>query len=323
MTGPRWSARTAGRFAGWLAIAAALGFLGNQLWQSDPWGLAGARAPELGIAIGVGTLAYALASFLLAEAWRHLLGPGPAEVYPRHHRALYGRTQIAKYLPGNCFHFVGRHVLGRRLGHPHGTLALASVVEAGLLVLVAGAIALPLVWYRLEKTLGAPGWLLLATAGVPLTAIVLSRRRIREWWVRAAPGARGRVRAWAMHLLQAALLQAAFFIVLGLILWSLAAAIQAPGAHAIAPTIAISTLAMAWLAGFVVPGSPAGVGVREAVLALTLEPYLMTDGAVLLAFALRLITTLGDLLFFVMCSLIRCDAPLEPVASVQPGWELK
>jgi hypothetical protein len=157
----RWSTGTLGRLAGWLVVALALGFLGHQLWRSNPWSLAGAHAAELALAVGLGTLAYGLAGVLLAEAWRHLLGPGPAEADPWRHRALYGRTQIAKYLPGNCFHLIGRQVLGKRLGHGHGALVLASFAEAASLLLVAGALALPLAWSRIERTLGMPpgaGW---------------------------------------------------------------------------------------------------------------------------------------------------------------------
>jgi uncharacterized membrane protein YbhN (UPF0104 family) len=72
------------------------------------------------------------------------------------------------------------------------------------------------------------------------------------------------------------------------------------------------------LAGFVVPGSPAGVGVREAVLVLTLEPHLPSDGALLLALSLRLVTTFGDLLFFAICALARCDAPPAQLGAAQP-----
>ena len=50
--------------------------------------------------------------------------------------------------------------------------------------------------------------------------------------------------------------------------------------------------------GFVVPGAAAGVGVREAVLVLILEQHLGADAALLVALALRVVTTLGDLLFF-------------------------
>jgi hypothetical protein len=143
-----------------------------------------------------------------------------------------------------------------------------------------------------------------------LAAIWPNRRRVREWRARAALRARDRLRAWARHVLQAGLLHAAFFVFAGLILWGLAAAIRAPGAPALAPSTAVSALAMPWWAGFVVPGSSAGVGVREAVLVLTLEPHLPGDGALLLALALRPVTTFGDLLFFVICRLARSDPPV-------------
>lgn len=308
------------RIAGWLAVALSLGFLGHQLWHSNPAGLAGAHATELALVIGAGTLVYTLASFLLAEAWRHLLGPGPAEAYPRRHHALYGRTQIAKYLPGNCFHFVGRQILGLRLGHPHGVLALASLAEAVSLLLAAGVLALPLAWSRVERALGSPsGWLVLGISGVVIVAVCLNRRRIRAWHGRAMPSPGGPIRGWALRLLQAGLLHVAFFAVAGLILWGLATAIQRPGTPALGPAVAISTLAMAWWVGFLVPGSSAGLGIREAVLVLTLEPYLARDGALLLALALRLTTTFGDLLFFLICAVGRWEAPPIQSRATQPG----
>jgi len=298
----RWSTGTLGRLAGWLVVALALGFLGHQLWRSNPWSLAGAHAAELALAVGLGTLAYGLAGVLLAEAWRHLLGPGPAEADPWRHRALYGRTQIAKYLPGNCFHLIGRQVLGKRLGHGHGALVLASLAEAASLLLVAGALALPLVWSRIERTLGMPpGWLVLATAGAVVVLTCLNAGRVGAWRARLALHAGGAIGRWAPRVLQAGLLHAAFFVVAGLALWGVAAAIRDPAEPGLGPTIAVSSMAMAWWLGFVAPGSSAGVGVREAVLVLALAPYLADDGAMLIALALRLITTFGDLLFFALC----------------------
>jgi glycosyltransferase 2 family protein len=262
--------------------------------------LAGDHLRAIALAVGAGTLVYGCAGLLLAEAWRRLLGPGVAPARPRHYRAMYGRTQIAKYLPGNCFHFVGRQVLGRRLGHAHGALALASLAEAALLLLTAGALALQLLWCCPAWTSGAPpAWPALAVVG--LAIVLLLARRSGDGLTRALRQARGALRSLASRLVPAALLYAAFFILAGLILWGLAAASQAPGEHTLGLATAVSALAMAWCLGFVVPGSSAGIGVREAVLVLTLEQHLAADGALLVALALRLITTLGDLVFFAFC----------------------
>ena len=56
--------------------------------------------------------------------------------------------------------------------------------------------------------------------------------------------------------------------------------------------------ALAWVAGFVTPGAPAGVGIREAVISLGLAPLLGTGGAVAVAGLLRLVSVFGDLATF-------------------------
>ena len=53
---------------------------------------------------------------------------------------------------------------------------------------------------------------------------------------------------------------------------------------------------LAWMAGTVAVGAPAGVGVREAILTLGLEPVLGPGPAAVVALALRLVTLGGDLL---------------------------
>ncbi len=62
------------------------------------------------------------------------------------------------------------------------------------------------------------------------------------------------------------------------------------------PRAVMTAYAAAWLAGTLMPGAPAGMGVREMVLTLELEPALGPTQAAALALALRLVTTAGDLL---------------------------
>lgn len=299
----RWR-RVLVRVASGLVVASSLAFVGLEIWRHDPWRLAEDQASEIAGFIAGGTVIYALAGFLLAEAWRQLLGPGAAEARRGEHRALYGRAQIAKYLPGNVFHFIGRQVLGGRLGHSHATLALATLAEALLLLLVAGGLALPLARSPVERILApGPGWLLITAAGALGAVAYLIARRLRDSGVWSRFSMRASASTWAPRLLRAGLLHVAFFTLAGLLLWAGAAAIQAAGERTLRPTTALSIFALAWSAGFVVPGAPAGLGVREAALMLALAPYLERDGAMVLALALRVITTLGDLLFFALCSI--------------------
>ena len=63
--------------------------------------------------------------------------------------------------------------------------------------------------------------------------------------------------------------------------------------------------AVAWVLGFVMPGAPGGLGVREVVLLAALDPLYGSATAVGLAVALRLVTTLGDGVSFLAGFAIR------------------
>ena len=292
-----------GRLIGWTAVAASLGFIGLQLSQHAPWQLAGAHLEGLTAAIIGGALLYGAAGFLLSSAWYQLLGADDPNASSRPHHAVYGRTQIAKYLPGNVFHLVGRQVMGRRLGHSQARLALASLLEVVLLVLVAGTLSLPILWHRLEQV---PPWLVALTVSVALlVALHLARRRdlaLRNLVQDAASGYSRMLR----RLLVAATLYVLFFLIVAAIFWLLALSVSDAGRPAIDLVGSIPVVALAWLVGFATPGSSAGVGVREAVLIAAVHGTLGTPASGLIALALRLVTVGGDVVF---CGLSMGLAP--------------
>ncbi|EIK95624.1 hypothetical protein PMM47T1_16098 [Pseudomonas sp. M47T1] len=66
---------------------------------------------------------------------------------------------------------------------------------------------------------------------------------------------------------------------------------------------------IAWLAGLVTPGAPAGVGIREMVLLLLLKGTVQEADLLMATLLGRLVTVTGDLLFFL------CVSPLQPHAT--------
>jgi hypothetical protein len=291
------SAVRIGRLIGWSAVAASLGFIGLQLWQHAPWRLAYAHLEALTAAIIGGALLYGVAGLLLSSAWYQLLGAGSATASLRCHHAVYGRTQIAKYLPGNVFHLVGRQVMGRRLGHGQARLAVASLLEVLLLVLIAAALSLPLVWRWLDQ-----GMLWVGAFAAPVLALIAVRwgRRDDSAFRDLAAGAvRGSLLA-GLRLLRAVVLYALFFLVVAAIFWILALSVSGPGRPPIDLADSVPVVALAWLAGFVTPGSSAGIGVREAVLIAALEGTVGAPASALIALALRLVTIGGDVVFLTL-----------------------
>jgi glycosyltransferase 2 family protein len=285
--------RRLARWLGWLAVGLAFTFVATRLAQGDAWDLVRPQLAPLLLATLAGALLYGLGGLFLSSAWRQILAlehpPGPALGY----HAVYGRTQIAKYLPGNCFHFVGRQMLGRTLGHSQAALALASLLEAALLLALASSLAAPLA----RPWLGDGAWLLPV---VPAAALALLWRGAwlvpARWWPLPQAGG-GRALLPPPRLLEALACYGLFFALAAGLLWLQATLLGAGRGAAPGLPGCLSGLALAWAAGFVMPGSSAGLGVREAVLIVALEGTLGAEASGVLALAFRLLTTVGDGVF--------------------------
>lgn len=259
------------------------------------------------------SLLYVLGLGLLVLAWRHLLHALAGRALPaRPVAAGYASSQFGKYLPGNVAHYLLRHADLRRLGLSHALLVTAGVLEALSLVLAAaGESALwlgALDWPRLHAALPpldrARVWLpLLLVGGLLLAAL--------GWALRRNGHGRARLRALLARLpsparlLPVLLLHAGFFAVMATCLWWLAGALPHPPAWSRVAGAATA----AWLGGFLVPGAPGGLGVREVLLAALLHDVVPGGQALLLAVAFRITTFCGDLLLFAAGALAWQRAP--------------
>lgn len=227
-------------------------------------------------------LLYGAANLLLASGWRHLLAHAGVAVTRMWSIRVYGLSQLAKYVPGNIFHLVGRQALGMAAGAAGRPLArsavdeLTSIAAAGMLY---GWLVLPLVVPRLP----APACIAAFLGTVWLA--LFAARRLR-----------------GPHAAAALLRQLLFLAVSGAVF---AALLGAATPLALYDWLLIgAAYVLAWLAGLLTPGAPAGIGVREAILLLLLNG-MATDAAVLSAVVLgRLVTVAGDLAFFGAACLI-------------------
>ncbi|MEN1957588.1 lysylphosphatidylglycerol synthase domain-containing protein [Luteimonas changyuni] len=217
-------------------------------------------------------------------------------------------TQFGKYLPGN----VGQHIGRVGLAVGAGVRLSAALLTLGYELLIAivaaahlGAAAV-LLWppaafagaswlnYRwpllVTVTLGALAGLLLA----PRLVVLLLRMRSPASPAVEASSFRLDLRAiagsYVMYL--------SSLLAIGLGLWVLALALL-PGDVAMpTPLFFVGAFAVSWIAGFVVPGAPAGLGVRELVLTAWLGDALPATTVVVLVLALRVATTIGDAINF-------------------------
>jgi hypothetical protein len=260
---------------GWILTGASLAYIGYLLSHQD----LGAKLALLSpLALGLCVLLQVGVCLFQAQGWHALLARG-ATPGARPPLSSYGRFVLAKYLPGNVWHFLLRQVELPKLGHDQKSIALASFREilgmAGascLMIALAGLVPDGRVHAIASDVVGPTlGWILPAPVAL---AGALTLRKL------GVP-----FRVMGFHLAFFALFEAYGAIIVTSIVPDL-------------PALAMAgVLSAAWLVGFVVIGAPGGVGVREAVLVLLAAPMVTQGDMVVAGAALRVVTTLGDLLF--------------------------
>lgn len=235
--------------------------------------------------IGLLAFAYGTANVLLAQAWWHLLVFFDVEVERKWAVKTYGLSQLAKYVPGNIFHLAGRQALGMAAGLPAGALAKSTLWELGLIATagaIFGLLATPLVWSELSipASTGAFGL---------ISALVI----ISLHWL-LSPSA------------SAALIWQIFFLTISGSVFIGALFLVTPSIAAFSTfSVLCGSYVIAWLAGLVTPGAPAGVGVREMVLLFLLKG-MVAEADLLLTIVLgRMVTVAGDFFYFLTATFIK------------------
>ncbi|WP_322890898.1 MULTISPECIES: hypothetical protein [unclassified Yoonia] len=276
--------KTAARRAGQFITIAALIFLALALYRQ--WGEVSAWQPtplQIGLLVLL-TLAYSAALLLLAYNWVTIIGTLVEDPVPQARLLLsYTQTQIAKYVPGNVVHLVGRHLYLRDRGVAHRSLAMATLLELVSLP-VAAIVALVLVVpvidiaYPTLPALWTFGWILPVAAAASVAAMTYFVQK-----------------RWRVPMILVLIRGTGFMLSQGILFAIILAAVAG---HFV--MLAIPVAILAWLIGFLTPGAPGGLAVREAVLVSLLGYAGMNEGVLLAALLMRLVTTAGDFVLYLL-----------------------
>jgi uncharacterized membrane protein YbhN (UPF0104 family) len=304
------------RIVGLALVAVSLIFLLRELERQGEALSPSALSPALLWTAALGAVGYGGACILLAGAWHQLVGLFSDQPVPRRVSVwIYAQTQVGKYLPGNVMHLAGRHVLAREQGVAHAALALAALGELAGLASAAGTLALvgwlAGTWGAEEAGAGRVWQAALAVAAVAAGILMVQQLlpALRRRYPGLAPRDARQFRAGALRVYSRYLL---FFLICGAIFAALVAADEG----ALEPRVlgsVVLVFAIAWLAGFLTPGAPSGIGIREAVIVLGLQHLGVSTSGMAVAVLMRAATILGDLFFLAGAAL------LKPSAAVGPG----
>lgn len=285
--------------AGWCLVAASCAFIALRLARTPLDGFAALAAPRTAAVVLLFSLIYSLLNVLLAFAWALLYRMVSREGQPVPFMAwVHLRTGVVKYLPGNVFHLAGRHVLAGNAGAGQGHILAANILEMGIITAVAVALAaatagtgfldpaLAFVRNAADGYPVVPGAIALGTCAVAAGFFII--KKFRSVLDRFSPGTVLLVISGYVF----------FFCAAALLLRGLAA-LASPQGDAMAGYFPVlGVFCISWIAGFVVPGAPGGLGVRESVIVAALSPFLGDAPALAAALLLRAVTVAGDLISF-------------------------
>lgn len=276
----------------WFILGGTLFFLASTIkehWQEViNLRISGSGWMRLAIAFGVTLVAHVWSGWV----WGWILREFNQPVGLFWSIRVYLITNIAKYLPGNVWHFYGRINATRKVGIPLGLATLSVLMEP--LLMAAAALSLALVSLP-QANIGLQFVVLAAilTGFHPriLNPVLdyLAKLKGKVKGVESSKQPEKRVKRYPLLPLLGEVgfigLRGAGFLI------AMSALYPVPASEI---PLLLSVFSLAWLLGLVVPGAPGGIGVFEAT-AIALLDQNFSPGIIISVVALyRLISTLAE-----------------------------
>jgi uncharacterized membrane protein YbhN (UPF0104 family) len=292
-------------------MALALAFIAWRIWKM---GLDWSYVLQGRIIAGIFGLAlvYMAMIYISAMAWKMVLQIWTVSKVPYSDASgVYVKANLGKYLPGNVMHFVERNLFGKRLGLSQLELALSSVFEIIIIIFVCAVFCLPIIgktlleWARQRDFVIQWWWFWIAgavLAAVVVLFILLFRTKKsavlrfarltkqKKFWINGA-------KALLLYAVSAIMPSLTVVVIIN---W------MEPVALAQIPMIMAVYLG-SWLVGYVTPGAPGGLGVRESILLFGFGTMFTAQTILMSVVLQRLVSIIGDILawlFFVILAKI-------------------
>lgn len=297
-----------GKILGGAATVISLAFLARKL-LSQIDGIK-ALSCKQACAIALTALVHVATLMLFSFAWMKLLSIfGAREFGWRSLNKIYAKSNLLKYIPGNVFQYIGRNQLAISCQISHADVILSSALEivcticAAILFSIIMSSRLVFALARQYATrLVLPALIMLFVVAAAIIAIKKIFWQKLRGYVLARVDALKKAGAWrtlccvvGIYSLVFAILGGAFILTIRVHSGAAMPALQVPSVMA--------AYAFSWLLGFITPGSPAGLGIRELILLSFLSRLGISDKTA--SFSI-VVARAGNMLGDVFAYIIAC-----------------
>jgi uncharacterized membrane protein YbhN (UPF0104 family) len=267
----------------------------------DNWNKAGELKYELNwLYLSFSFLFLLVSLFFLPLALRKIVGVLGYKISIRKMCSVLFYSQIAKYLPGGIWGYVGRMYLYKKEGMS-GSDASTCVILETLLVVLSGIFVFIISFSFLDEI---PEWMPnehLDEIGIAVLIVMLfliHPKTLNFLWG-LVPARINKNRALFNYsyvsVLKPALFLVFFWLGIGGGFWLLIRSFIYLDLHLLPVTTGIYILS--WIIGFLAFFTPGGLGAREGVLVLALNMYLPVNISVIIAAAARVWWVIGELVW--------------------------
>lgn len=278
---------------------------GVEVWQELRYSLS---SGSIAVLIG-GALVNSGLVLLVASVYRWIVFLFSGKTGPRLSISAYCKANLFKYIPGNVFHYVGRNQIAFNDGLAQGPVISGSLFEITTVVLAALAVSATFAGgsvLRWIENINLALWIGVAAA-VMVAAVAI---------IRMIPGASlflrdslGRVVRQTKQVgIRAFLLSIGVYAFTNIINGILFAMLLAGAGYEIQATEVMAIIGantFASLIGFLTPGAPAGLGIREITMFALLSGSVANQTVLTAVLLYRAVTIAGDILAYVFCLLFK------------------
>lgn len=245
-------------------------------------------------------LLYAFAVICMSIPWNNVVYLMTGEkIAFREVAEVSTRANVMKYIPGNVFQYIGRNSLAVNKGLKHSEVAISTlldvIINLGVVFLLTFIFSFQTMMTWLQQYIKA--WhIILVVLGILSVAIILFllRKKIYDKFKDSLK------RIFSKHGIATVLKNVVIYSVLSMIttaIYMIVLLMLEENLYTIDIWfVMIGAILASWILGFVTPGAPGGLGVREAVLIMLLGGVISEDAIILGVIVNRIISTLGDLL---------------------------
>ncbi len=306
------------KIAGYIIVVLSFFYLGRLLLNLDLDHIQISN-PILTISsVIIGSLIYGvLMVSIVSLSWKFSLeffGEQKVNIYKT--LSVCGKSNIAKYVPGNVMHFVGRNYLGSKLGLNHIEMALSTILEAGFMVItviimvsvmiIFGLIKIPKeIYEQIDPTkLVIIISVLITIVAVLFIVLLITKKELLKKIITVLKRFSIKrfillfIKIFAIYFVLFSFMAMLFIFFLGVVL-----NVDIGGTHNLSMVYGIAVLS--WLLGYIMPGAPGGLGVRESILVLALSPIYGQDNILIAGLLTRAIFIIGDVVAFVISFIIN------------------